>query len=231
MLKNIYIYGCSHSWGTTHDGRLKPYGNKLANLLNIPNIKNYGQPSSGNEFIRKKIINHFFNDEISKNSLIVVQLTQFHRKSYQLIHDFDKEKFDTLSLESRVGRVDDILHIMGGMFNRDDSHGDKQLLNYSDTYHERLSGEDYLMYDDIFSTYCILNFISSQIKNVKFLILSWPELKEPFYRFVPKELSNIWNWSLENELTEHHIKDNKDYHLSQNGHDELGKKIFNFLEK
>jgi len=231
MHQNIYSYGCSHTFGTTHDGKVVPYVSYLANLLDIPNIFNHGQNSAGNEYNRKKLINHYLNDEIKKNSLIVFQLTQYHRKSYQLIYNNDTQLSNTTKLDGRVGFVDGILHILQGMFNRNDSDYDEDLIKFSNIYHERLSGEKYIMYDDIFSTYSVLNLISSKIKNVNFLLISWPEISSDFNKYLPNDLSNIWEWSLKNKLTEHDSKNNGDYHLSSDGHKKLAEKIYTFLQK
>lgn len=231
MYQNIYAYGCSHTHGTTHDGRVVPYVSHLANLMNIPNVFNEGQNSTGNEYQRKKVTNDYFNDKIRKNSLIIFQLTQYHRKSYELVHKNDRQVKNTTKLDGDVGDVDNIIHILQGMFNRNDSDHDDELTSFSDIYHERLSGEKYIMYDDIFSTYCILKHISSEIKNVNFLIIAWPEIEPVFEKYLPKELSNIWEWSLKNKITEHHTKGNNDYHLTEAGHRLLAEKIYSFLEK
>ena len=228
MYSNIYIFGCSHSAGSSHKGVNISFSHILADKLNISEIFDYSRNSSGNEFLRKSLITAFLNKEIRKNSLILFQLTDYHRKSFQLL---DKRSDSEFILEGRWGKVDNIIHILPGMFNRDDDNRDTELTQFSDTYGARLSGEHYIMFDDIFSTYSILKLISSKIKNVHFQMLSWPETKSPFEKYIPNELSDIMNWSLENKLTENDIHDNGDYHLSQKGHEKLAQKIYTFLQK
>jgi len=228
MYSNIFIFGCSHSAGTSYKGINIPFSRIIANKLNISEIFDYSQNSAGNEFLRKSLITAFLNEEIRKNSLILFQLTDYHRKSFELI---DKRSNGEFSLEGNWGKVDNIIHILPGMFNRDDDDRDDEFTQFSDTYGARLSGEHYIMFDDIFSTYSILKLISSTIKNVDFQMIAWPEIKSPFDKYIPNELSNIMNWSLENKLTENDIHDNGDFHLSQEGHEKLAEKIFNFLQK
>lgn len=228
MYNNLYGYGCSHMVGTTHSGISDSFLTYTANSLNITNIFNRGENSSGNTFNRVNLLNDYLNNNIKKNSLIIFQLTQYHRKTYQFVHKSDIENFSDLSLITRWGTVDGIVHMLSGKFNNDGSF-DSSLDNYVDTYYKRLSGEEFIMFDDILTIYSVLNLISSQIKNVKFLIISWPEIKSPFEKYIPLELSNIWEWSLKNELTEHHLKNNGDYHLSELGHKLLSEKILKFL--
>lgn len=231
MYSNLYIYGCSHSFGTSFLKNNIPFGKIIAQKLNIENIFNYSSPSIGNQYNRKLLVNSFINEEIKKNSLIIFQNTGYNRKSYELIDSKDVSKFESnvRKLTGNWGDLNKILHILPGMFNRNDSYFDKQLTEFSDTYDLRLSGEHYIMFDDIFSTYSILKLISNEIKNVKFIMISWPEIKEPFEKYLHKELSNIFDWSLQNKLTENDVYNNGDLHLSQEGHEKLAEKILKFL--
>lgn len=226
MHSNIYIFGCSHSAGTSHKGTNLPFPRIIANELNISEIFDYSQNSAGNEFLRKSLITAFLNEEIRKNSLILFQLTDYHRKSFELL---DKRSDDEFKLEGNWGKIDNIIHILPGMFNRDDDNNDDAFTQFSDTYGARLSGEHYIMFDDIFSTYSILKLISSTIKNVDFQMIAWGDVKPPFDRYIPNELSNIMDWSLKNKLTENDIHNNGDLHLSQEGHEKLAEKILKFL--
>lgn len=226
MYSNIYIFGCSHSAGTSHKGGNIGFPRIIANELNISEIFDYSRNSSGNEFLRKSLITAFLNEEIRKNSLILFQLTDYHRKSFQLLDKLSNGEF---CLEGNWGKVDNIIHILPGMFNREDDDRDDEFTQFSDTYGARLSGEHYIMFDDIFSTYSILKLISSTIKNVHFQMIAWPEIKTPFEKYLPKELSNIMDWSLKNKLTENDIHSNGDFHLSQEGHEKLAEKILKFL--
>lgn len=233
MYDNLYVYGCSHSFGTALNGNNLPYGVHLANKLHIHNIFNKSSASTGNEFNRKLLSSHYFNNEFKENSLIIFQLTGYHRKSFQLINSEDMIKFkqDLKKLQGDWGYVGGILHTLSGMFNRNDSENDKPITDFIDLYETRLSGEMYIMFDDIFSTYSVLKLISHELKNVNFLMVSWPEIKSPFEQFLPIELSNILNWSISEKLTEHDIYDNKDFHLSAHGHEKLADKIFDYLKK
>lgn len=228
---NLYGYGCSHTVGTTHGAPNIPYISHISKKIGIENTFNRGENSSGNQYNRTKLINDFFNDEIKKNSLIIFQLTQYQRRSYQLIHESDIQKFYPPILNGNWGKIDGVVNFMTGMFDRNDSECDIEFANFVNTYYERLSGDHYLMFDDIFSTYSVLKFISSEIKNIKFLMIAWPEIKPPFEKYLPLELSNIWEWSNVNNLTENYIKNNGDYHLSQTGHEMLADKILKYLHK
>ena len=111
---------------------------------------------------------------------------------------------------------------MREVFNRDDEDYDKELNDYVETYHKRLSGDKYIMFDDVFSTYSILESLTHKFNNLNFLIIS-SEVKYPFKSFVP--LSDLFKWSIFNELTRNDVYNDKDYHLSSKGHKELNKNI------
>jgi len=228
---NIYGYGCSHTVGTTNSISNIPYLSHLATKLKIENIFNRGKNSTGNKFNRAKLITDYLNGNIKKNSFIIFQLSFYQRNSFELVHQSDIDKFIHESLDGYWGTTRGIVHTLTGMFNKGDEFSDNSLHNFVNTYYERLSGDAYIMYDDIFSTYSILKLISSEIENVNFLMISWPEIKVPFDRCLPLEFSNISNWSHENKLTENDEKNNKDYHLSQIGHEILADKIFKYLNK
>lgn len=229
VYENIYGYGCSHTAGTTHSMPNIPYLSHLATKLKIQNIFNRGTNSTGNKFNRANLITEYLNGNIKKNSFIIFQLTFYQRSSFQFVHQSDIDKYPHPSLDGYWGTTGGLIHTLTGMFNKDDGWYDKSLDKFVNTYYERLSGEDYLMYDDIFSTYSILKLISSEIENVNFLMIAWPEIKEPFDKFLPIELSNISNWSYENKFTENDEKNNGDYHLSEIGHERLADEIFKYL--
>ena len=231
MYENLYGYGCSHTFGTTHSVPNIPYLSHLATKLKIQNIFNKAGNSTGNKFNRAKLITDYLNGNIKKNSFIVFQLSFYQRNSFQFVHQSDIDTYSQQSLDGYWGSVKGIMHTLQGMFNKNDKFTDTSLNKFINTYYERLSGEQYLMYDDIFSTYSILKLISSEIENVNFLMISWPEIEVPFDKFLPNELSNISNWSYDNKLTEHDEKNNEDYHLSQIGHEMLADKIFKYLDK
>lgn len=131
-------------------------------------------------------------------------------------------------MEGDVGKINKIVHTLQGVFNRNDNY-DKELHDYIDIYHKRLSGDKYVMFDDVFSTHSILESLSNKFNNLNFLIISWPSVTYPFDKFVP--LFDLFEWSMNNKLTQHHLHDNRDYHLSKEGHLKLAEKIFNILQK
>lgn len=228
MYKNLYSYGCSHSLGTTIRETLTPFGSYLSDLLEVKNFVNRAKNSSGNEFNRKTLISDILSNNIKDDSFILFQLTEYHRRSYELASD--KEQINSARhLDGDVGNINKIVHTMTEVFNRDDKDYDKELSDYVETYHKRLSGDKYIMFDDVFSTHSILESLTHKFNNLNFLIISWPEVKYPFKSFVP--LSDLFKWSIFNELTRNDVYNDKDYHLTKEGHLKLAQKIFNFLQK
>jgi len=226
MYKNLYSYGCSHSFGATLNGGITPFGKYLSNLIGIENFVNRAKNSTGNEFNRKLLISDILSNKIEDDTFILYQLTDYHRRSYELSSEL--EKIYGINMEGNVGKINKIIHTLQGVFNRNDSY-DKELHDYIETYHKRLSGDKYIMFDDIFSTHSILESLSHKLNNFNFLIISWPSVTYPFDKFVP--LFDLLEWSMNNELTQHHLHDNGDYHLSEEGHLKLAKKIFHILQK
>ena len=147
MYKNLYSYGCSHSFGATLNGGITPFGKYLSNLIGIENFVNRAKNSTGNEFNRKLLISDILSNKIEDDTFILYQLTDYHRRSYELSSEL--EKIYGINMEGNVGKINKIIHTLQGVFNRNDSY-DKELHDYIETYHKRLSGDKYIMFDDIF---------------------------------------------------------------------------------
>lgn len=96
MYKNLYSYGCSHSFGTTLDGGITPFGKYLSNLIGIENFVNRAKNSTGNEFNRKLLISDIISNKIKDDTFILFQLTDYHRRSYEISSELEKLIFQSI---------------------------------------------------------------------------------------------------------------------------------------
>lgn len=223
--KHIYVFGCSHSLNTNSiDDNCKSYSEHLAEKLNIPieNVYNYSiNGSSNNENLyylnsvysklsfdnpndskRYEKYKKYLPTEIYDDSLIIFQLTYWYRIGFQ--HTFVKQNGHHLFVPFTPHK----------RFDNQPPYYDKDLNTFCDIFYEKLSNGDLLERNSILPIYHTLKNISSEA-----LLVSWDKVSDDkFYEYIPKELTNIQDFIIDNKWTcDSEIK-NKDIHLSPTGH-------------
>lgn len=73
----LWVYGCSHSHGTGLNHNSKPYGNHLAEGLNLP-LKLITKPGSSTHWSLRQLI----NSNLKKDDIVVWQITSPYRLSF-----------------------------------------------------------------------------------------------------------------------------------------------------
>ena len=228
--KHIYVFGCSHSLNTNSiDMTCKSYSEHLAEKLNIPieNVYNYsinGSSNNENLYYLNSVYSKlsFYNSNDSKryseykqylptelydDSLIVFQLTYWHRIGFQ--HTFVKQNGHHLIVPFGPHRK----------FDNQPPYYDKELNTFCDIFYEKLSNSNLLERNSVLPTYHTLKNINNERNNIKTLLISWDRISDiEFYEYIPKELTNIQDFIIDNEWTCDFETKNKDIHLSPTGH-------------
>lgn len=233
--KHIYVFGCSHSLSTNSiDNTCKSYPEHLAEKLNIPieNVYNYSiNGSSNNENlyylncvnleltfyhpmndVRSQIYNEILPTIIYDDSLIIFQMTYWHRNTFQ--HTFEKKN-----------GFYKLIPILQHSKNED---GD--ITKFNQIYFTKLSNTLFLQRNSVLPIYYTLKGIEIERTNVSTLLLSWDNIDDTnIQKYITKELTNIQDFIINNEWTcDSEIK-NKDIHLSPTGHRLFGEYLLKYI--
>lgn len=233
--KHIYVFGCSHSLNTNSiDDTCKSYSEHLAETLNISikNVYNYSiNGSSNNENlyylncinselsffhpmndIRSQVYNEILPTIIYDNSLIIFQMTYWYRNVFQ--HTTDKQN----------GFYKLIPILQGSNYKDDD------ITKFNQIYFTKLSNTTFLQRNAVLPIYYTLKGIELERTNVSTLLLSWDTIiDDNIQKYIPKELTNIQDFIIDNEWTcDSEIK-NKDIHLSPTGHRLFGEYLLKYI--
>jgi hypothetical protein len=239
--KHIYVFGCSHSLNTNSiDGTCKSYSEHLADKLNIPlqNVYNYAiNGSSNNENIyylnslysklsfyhtsdssRYEKFKSYLPTEIYDDSLIVFQLTYWHRVAFQ--HTFLKQNGHHLIVPFGPHRK----------FGKVPPFYDTDMDIFCEIFYNKLSNTNLLERNSVLPTYHTLKNISSERTNVKSILISWDRISDmEFFNYVPRELTGIQDFVTNNEWTCNFQIKNNDIHLSPNGHRLFGDYLLKYI--
>lgn len=233
--EHIYVFGCSHSLNTNSiDNTCKTYSEIIADKLDIPysNVYNYSINGSSNfenlyylNCINSKLeyshpMNNIrrskYNDELPKkiynNSLIIFQLTYWHRNVLQ--HTINKFEmgYELISLLPHKKYEDD------------------DITEFNEIYYKKLSNSTYLQRNTLLPIYHTLKTISIERNNVSSVLLSWDEImNDKISQYVRPELNNIAKMSQENKWTCTSEIFNGDLHLSPTGNIKLAEYLYQFI--
>jgi hypothetical protein len=239
--KHIYVFGCSHSLNTNSiDMTCKSYSEQLAQKLNIPieNVYNYainGSSNSENLYylnslysklsfyhagssLRYQKFKSYLPTEIYDDSLIIFQLTYWHRTTFQ--HTFFKQNGHHLLVPFGPHRK----------FNNEPPFYDKDLNTFCDIFYDKLSNEIFLQRNSILSTYYTLKGIDDKKNNISTLLLSWDKLMDDNIRkYIEPTLSNLKQISIDKGWTCDSELNNEDWHLSPNGNNGLSEYLHQYI--
>ena len=233
--EHIYVFGCSHSLGTNSiHNNCKTYSQIIADKLEIPysNVYNYSINGSSNfenlyylnclnselSFSHSKSDKHYNNygdylpTKIYDNSLIIFQLTYWHRNVLQhTIHKFCGE-YELISLLPHK------------------EYEDNDITEFNEIYYKKLANSVYLQRNALLPIYHTLTAISNKQNNVSSLLLSWDDVMDDnISQYVRPELNNIAKMSQKNKWTCTSEIFNGDIHLSPNGNIQLGEYLVKFI--
>ncbi len=233
--KHIYVFGCSHSLNTNSiDTNCKSYSDHLAEKLNIPieNVYNYainGSSNSENLYylncinsnlsffhpnndIRKQKYDYELPKEIYDDSLIVFQLTYWHRTAFQ--HSLEKKNGYYKIVPISPHRTYD----------------DDDITKFNEIYYKKLSNTKFLQRNSLLPIYHTLKNIEVERETVSTLLLSWETLmNDNIQNYIIQELSDISKISKHNKWTCHSELSNEDCHLSPDGNKQLAEYLFKFI--
>lgn len=233
--KHIYVFGCSHSLNTNSiDTACKSYSEIIADNLEIPysNVYNYSINGSSN-FENLYYLNclnlelnfsHYMNDKhynnygeylptkLYDNSLIIFQLTYWYRNVLQ--HSINKyhNEYELIPLSPYRKYEDD------------------DITKFNEIYYKKLSNISFLQRNSVIPIHYSLKGIKTERTNISTLLISWDsELEDIFEKYIPNELSNLQQKSIDNKWTCHSEMFNGDLHLSPNGNKQLAEYLLQFI--
>ena len=233
--EHIYVFGCSHSLNTNSiDNTCKTYSEIIADKLEIPysNVYNYAINGSSNfenlyylNCINSELsFSHSMNDtrrskygeylptKLYDNSLIIFQLTYWHRNVLQ--HTIQK-----------FGGEYELIPLLPYKH-----HDDIDIIEFNKTYYKKLSNSIYLQRNALLSIYHTLKLISIERNNVSSVLLTWDEIMDDkISQYIRPELNNISKMSQENKWTCTSEIFNGDLHLSPTGNIKLAEYLYQFI--
>ena len=233
--EHIYVFGCSHSLNTNSiDTNCKTYSEVIADKLNIPYTKVYNYSINGSSNfenlyylnclnselmfyhtmndIRCQIYNEKLPVIIYDNSLIIFQMTYWHRNTLQ--HTIDKQNGFYKLIPISQGR----------------KFEDNEITKFNEIYFKKLSNTLFLQRNSILPIYYTLKGIQNERKNIFPLLISWDLIiDETIQKYVSNDLNNLQKYSIDNKWTcDSEIKNN-DLHLSPNGQQQLAEYLYQFI--
>jgi hypothetical protein len=239
--KHIYVFGCSHSLNTNSiDITCKSYSDQLAQKLNVPleNVYNYainGSSNSENLYYLNSIYSklsfyhpgssaryqkfkNYLPTEIYDDSLIIFQLTYWHRNTFQ--HTTIKQNGHHLLVPLGPHRK----------FENDPPFYDKDLTTFCSIYYTKLSNTNFLERNTILPIYHTLKNINNERNNVVPLLIAWDGVSDiEFFEYIPKELTNIQDFVTKEEWTCDFSLKNGDIHLSPSGYDKFSDYLLKYI--
>ena len=239
--KHLYVFGCSHSLNTNSiDNTCKAYPDLLADKLGISteNVYNYAINGSSNtenlfylnslysniKFIHPKdSIQYTKCDkalprELYNNSLIIFQLTYWHRIAFQ--HSILKERGIHLVVPFGPHR----------RFDKEPPFYDSDLNTFCDIYYKKLSHTEILETNLIVSLYHILKNINTEKNTINSLLISWDTLSSDILDgYISKNLNNLQQLSIDKGWTCHSELNNGDLHLTPNAKKEFSEYLYEYI--
>ncbi len=232
--KHIYVFGCSHSLNTNSiDTNCKSYSDHLAEKLNISieNVYNYainGSSNSENLYylncinsnlsffhpnndIRKQKYDYELPKEIYDDSLIVFQLTYWHRTAFQ--HSLEKKNGYYKIVPISPHRIND----------------DNDINIFTDIFYKKLSNEIFLQRNSVLPIYYTLKGIGNERNNVSTILLSWDCVLNDIAKYIEPDLTNLQQLSIDNNWTCHSKIKNNDLHLSPSGYSEFSDYLLKYI--
>ena len=215
----------------------KSYSEHLAEKLNIPieNVYNYSINGSSNtenlyylnslysklsffhhgNNLRYDKLKSYLPTEIYDDSLIIFQLTYWHRIAFQ--HSIMKQFGHHLIVPFSPHRK----------FIDENPFYDEDLTTFCDIYYNKLSHTEILETNLIVSLYHILKNINNENNTINSLLLSWDSISTNVLdTYISKNLNNLQQLSIDNGWTCHSELNNNDLHLSPNGNKEFSEYLY-----
>ena len=229
------MFGCSHSLNTNSiDETCKSYSDLLAEKLGISteNVYNYAINGSSNnenlyylncinsnlsffhpiDDIRTKLYGDILPRELYNDSLIIFQLTYWHRIGFQHTIERNNGHYKLVALSPH--RI----------------FTDTDFTNFNHIFFKKLSNEIFLQRNSILSTYYTLKGIDDKKNNISTLLLSWDKLMDDNIRkYIEPTLSNLKQISIDEGWTCDSELNNKDWHLSPNGNKEFSEYLHQYI--
>jgi hypothetical protein len=218
----------------------KSYPELLAEKLNVPieNVYNYainGSSNSENLYYlnslysklsfyhanssaRYQKLKSYLPTEIYDDSLIIFQLTYWHRTTFQ--HTFFKQNGYHLLVPFGPDRK----------FDNEPPFYDKDLTIFCDIFYNKLANTNFLERNNVLPIYHTLKNINNERNNVVPLLISWDRVSDSeFFEYIPKELTNIQDFVTNEEWTCHFSLKNNDIHLSPTGYDKFSDYLLKYI--
>lgn len=239
--KHIYVFGCSHSLSTNSiDNTCKSYPEQLAKKLNVPieNVYNYSINGSSNtenlyylNSLHSKLLffhpasslrydktKSYLPTELYDDSLIIFQLTYWHRTAFQ--HSIMKQFGHHLIVPLGPHRK----------FHNEPPFYDEDLTTFCDIFYNKLSNTNFLERNSLLPIYHTLKNINNERNTITPLLISWDVVSDiEFFKYIPKELTNIQDFVTKEEWTCDFILKNNDLHLSPTGYDKFSDYLLKYI--
>lgn len=233
--QHIYVFGCSHSLSTNSiDDTCKSYSELIAEKIGVSpkNVYNYSINGSSNfenlyylncldselKFYHAMSDTHFqrHNEKLPNviydNSLIIFQMTYWHRNTLQ--HTTDKKNGFYKLIPLSQGR----------------QFEDEDITRFNQIYFKKLSNTIFLQRNSLIPIYYTLKGIETERNNVTTILMSWDTLiDDNIKKYVPSELTNLHQISIDNKWNCDSELNNNDLHKSPAGHNQFSEYLLKFI--
>ena len=225
-IDKVFTFGCSFSdymWKVT-----KPYGHYVAEKLDCKYIHE-GAGCGSNSRIFRKFFEYLRNGDINKNTLVTLQFTE---RSRDEIWYNNVLKEDMMSFNGGISYVEELDN--GGIFRYKwdlyELYSDKNLKRIIKDKTDYCYSEEFYTNKTKNIMYSIIEVCKS--KNIPFVIING-DYNDNYEDYKNREDLKVVNYRDIQRNYPTYFKETTDYdysHISQEGHNELGKRILNKLE-
>jgi hypothetical protein len=107
---------------------------------------------------------------------------------------------------------------------------DKDLTTFCDIYYNKLSNINFLERNSLLPIYHTLKNINNERNTIIPLLISWDVVSDiEFFKYIPKELTNIQDLTINEQWTCHSELKNEDLHLSPTGYDKFSDYLLKYI--